>query len=686
MAGRTRSSVTSSASSPRFSSISKADAAPGTIIDLQRLLEPLSDKDPHIRQDACASLSKSSLKHEPRVISALVQRLQDRDTYVRQGAAQALGQLARRGDEASISGLSARLSDADPNVRRVAANSLGQIAPRGPTSAVAALLGRLDDKDGGVRRAALRALEKVADKSDGKVLTALFSRTSDGEAFVRHAAVETLSRLAEEGDAEVVNRLLELLNSDRDERVRWAATEALGRLAVRGDSRVLTALLARLDDEADSVRRAAANALGHVTFAPLQELELQERQIAELEFRGAHEINSRDKTISQLEERHSMEVRRLQQRVEELEDQLRQEVSVRDRQIEEMQEQLEEQSWTCRVNEFLPHAGAVTQFLETLPAMAGPESHGKEVLAPIWALRCARKAGGAGDKDGQDKRWLLSVFELFEQLSTGSVTAEDITDARPLDVYVHQGEDGAWGLYCCSRHRLLALLMRQACARNEFFRVKCTLRPKDDQGYWSWQWSNFYDGGDGLRVQPHGGSGPRGSVNGSQTSSRMSLMAGSGFGGGGIRSSPSTPRAGGPRTASIGRSGALATGAEASEESLQPRSPRSSQQRLSAPGPMLKRVPLRAGSGAGGGAGHARNRGPSSGRLAARASSGDVGPGGLGHASESGSAEPGTPVQHAAHDAAAAAGYPGGCQPPSANAANVPTVTMSLDLDGDAVR
>merc|ERR1719409_2045155 len=155
-------------------------------------------------------------------------------------------------------------------------------------------------------------MDKAAEKSDMKVFTALFGKTADGEAFVRHAAVDVLSRLAEEGDAEVVSRLLVLLDSDTDSRVRWAATEALGRLAVRGDSRVLTALLARLDDEADSVRRAAANALGHVTFAPLQELELQERHIAEIEFRGAHEVAARDRTIADLEERHAQEVSQLQ--------------------------------------------------------------------------------------------------------------------------------------------------------------------------------------------------------------------------------------------------------------------------------------------------------------------------------------------------------------------------------------
>lgn len=371
-----------------------------------------------------------------------------------------------------------------------------------------------------------------------------------------------------------------------------------------------------------------------------------------------------------------METRRLQQRVEELEDQLRQEVSDRDRQIKELREQLEDHGWTARVNEFLPHAGVVTQFLETLPALVGAAGHGKEVVAPVWALRCAKRAGGTGDKEAQDKRWLLSVFELFEQLSTGRVTAEDITDTRPLDVYVHRGEDGAWGLYCCSRHRLLALLMRQACARNELLRVKCILRPKDDQSYWGWQWSNFYDGGDGLQVQPHGGPGPRFSIgNGSQTSSRMSLPAGSLCGGGG-RSAPSTPRVGRSAT-SVGRSSGVALG-EGVEDMHPARSPRTVQ-RLSAPATLAaKRAagPLKAGSGSGGGAGQAKSRGPSgSGMFAPRAKDESAGslPRPESAPPESTSSSVAVPAE------SAPVGYPGAPSPMS----NVPTVAMSLDLDGD---
>eukprot|EP00928_Gymnodinium_smaydae_P013301 TRINITY_DN14864_c0_g1_i3.p1 TRINITY_DN14864_c0_g1~~TRINITY_DN14864_c0_g1_i3.p1 ORF type:complete len:685 (+),score=74.96 TRINITY_DN14864_c0_g1_i3:62-2116(+) len=522
------------ATSPKVAGSTGAEIAPthGRIVaalgdrdhvSIEELLKPLNSNDPHLRQASCQALARPSLRGDPRVASALIARLEDRDQYVRQAAANTLGQVSRRGDESSITALISHCADSDPGVRRVSAIALGQVVQRGNSAATAGLLARLEDRDGGVRRAALKSLEKVTDKGDSKVLGALFSRTTDGEAFVRHTAVEVLSRLAEEGDSNVVSRLLVLLDTDRDARVRWAATEALGRLAVRGDSRVLTALLARLDDEADSVRRAAANALGHVTFAPLEELRMQERHIAEVEFRGAHEVATRDKTITELEERHSLEVACLQRRVDELEDKLRREVEDRDRRIKALEDRSMEMGWLSRVAEFMPHAVRVTQFLETLPSLAGPESHGIEVTAPVWALRCVRASGtdaiakpkrgsltghdDAAAPDGKDKRWLLTLFELFEQLSTGRVTSMELTERKPLDVYVHRGDDDAWGLYCVSRHRMLALLMRQACVRSELMWVRCVIRPKNDQSFWGWQWTNFYDGGDGLFVTMAGNSG-----------------------------------------------------------------------------------------------------------------------------------------------------------------------------------
>lgn len=118
----------------------------------------------------------------------------------------------------------------------------------------------------------------------------------------------------------------------------------------------------------------------------------------------------------------------------------------------------------------------------------------------------------------------------------------DLTESRPLDVYIHRSEDDSLGLYCCSRHRLLALVMWQACARNELHTVRCVIRPKDDQSYWSWQWSNHFDGSDGFMVQPV-----------------TPTMASSVGRGGPGSSAPSSPRQATSRKATMGRQSASET-------------------------------------------------------------------------------------------------------------------------------
>jgi len=484
------------------------------------LLRPLKNPDQHVRQAACQALAKCDCRSDIQIIEALVCRLrEDKDIYVRQAAAGALGQAARRGDEAAWKALAQRCGmDSDAGVRRLCCLSLAQVAPKGCATVVGALAGRLEDKDGGVRRSALKGLEKVSEKGDEQVLAALFLRTTDSEAFVRHTAVEALAKLSNDGNPEVVARFLELNDTDNDARVRWSATEGLGRVAVRGDSRVMANLLAMLDDESETVRRAAAGALGRVTFAPLQELELQEVHIQEIETHSRNEVNALQAVIGQMREKHQEEVSILQRRNYDLEEELKRSTEERDEHIRRLEARIREQEMFERAGEFLPHAGKVMSFLDTLPQLAAQSSQGTEIYAPVWALRCVRGHGPTGCGPGpgkggapncsfledsspsKDKRELLDLFDLFEQLSTGRVTPLDLTETKPLDVYVHEGEDGVWGLYCCSRHRLLAMLMRQACARNEHIVVKCIIRPKDGLGYWGWHWNNFYDGGDGLNM------------------------------------------------------------------------------------------------------------------------------------------------------------------------------------------
>jgi len=256
------------------------------------------------------------------------------------------------------------------------------------------------------------------------------------------------------------------------------------------------------------------------------------------------------------------------------------------------------------------------QFMETLPELASSANYGTEVIAPVWALRCARGTGpeistknqqkksivGSSGRiddlspDGKNKRWLLSLFELFEQLSSGKITSMELTETTPLDVYVHRrNEEEGYGLYCCSRHRLLALLMRQAAARNELHTVRCILRPKEDQSFWAWQWAGQYDGSDGLNVQPTTvGFQPlqNGSGAGSPNSSRFSLS----YRGG---STPTSPRFAGASS----RFGASPTASNSGASVIPAIADASPEQAVATEEQRLPSSPRRRGAGSGRGRG-----------------------------------------------------------------------------------
>eukprot|EP00434_Breviolum_minutum_P007446 symbB.v1.2.006568.t1/scaffold392.1/size213825/4 len=130
-------------------------------------------------------------------------------------------------------------------------------------------------------------------------------------------------------------------------------------------------------------------------------------------------------------------------------------------------------------------------------------------------------ASSENSVEAKEKRSMLSLFDLFERVSSGSATPLDLTEASPLDVFVHRLEDGTWGLFCSSHQRLLAFIMRQACNRNELMRVRCVIRSKEDLGYWSWpgafvrplgwHWNCFYDGTDGRTMSPKAQTSPQSS-------------------------------------------------------------------------------------------------------------------------------------------------------------------------------
>ncbi|CAK0834428.1 unnamed protein product [Prorocentrum cordatum] len=81
------------------------------------------------------------------------------------------------------------------------------------------------------------------------------------------------------------------------------------------------------------------------------------------------------------------------------------------------------------------------------------------------------------------------------------ISPMELTEEDPLDVFVHKGPDGKIGLYSRQNRRLTALLLFQACRRDETHRARCIVRSSTD-AYWSGQWRNGYDHGTGLSIRP----------------------------------------------------------------------------------------------------------------------------------------------------------------------------------------
>ena len=69
---------------------------------------------------------------------------------------------------------------------------------------------------------------------------------------------------------------------------------------------------------------------------------------------------------------------------------------------------------------------------------------------------------GGGHEHAQE-----SIFERLEQLLRGCITANEITDNDPLNIFVHEGADSALGFYSRQNRRLMALVMLQVTRREE---------------------------------------------------------------------------------------------------------------------------------------------------------------------------------------------------------------------------
>merc|ERR1711904_133631 len=63
-----------------------------------------------------------------------------------------------------------------------------------------------------------------------------------------------------------------------------------------------------------------------------------------------------------------------------------------------------------------------------------------------------------------------------------------LTEKHPLDVFLHQDTEGTWGLYCCNEQSLLPFLLCQASSRDALQRVRCVVRPTNDDSTWAEHW------------------------------------------------------------------------------------------------------------------------------------------------------------------------------------------------------
>jgi len=197
---------------------------------------------------------------------------EDDDVAVRLAATEALGMLEPTA-LASLGGtaLAARCEDIDRLVRRAALESLAHLEPLQLCAHDDALVGRLRDVDWAVREAALRVLSQLPPQELGAHADALAERLDDSEWLVRRQAVMALSRTPPEQLARhLASLLVRLEDSYRDELgvmpVRVAVVKVLGKLPpALLNSGAASSLVRRLKDIDPTVRRAALDALAHLS-------------------------------------------------------------------------------------------------------------------------------------------------------------------------------------------------------------------------------------------------------------------------------------------------------------------------------------------------------------------------------------------------------------------------------------
>jgi HEAT repeat protein len=182
-------------------------------LGLSELVKVLHEHtDPQVRQYAAYLLGKAK---NPRAIQPLIESLADFDKHVREQAMLALSSIGK----AAIGSLSEAMKEPKWETRYRAAEALGKIADE---KAVRPLIAGLKDSRDHVRYMAAKSLHEIGDSDAIEPLIILLK---DENVHVRTMAVHALRAL---GGKKVKAALMELRETEQDEKVKAAISQALG--------------------------------------------------------------------------------------------------------------------------------------------------------------------------------------------------------------------------------------------------------------------------------------------------------------------------------------------------------------------------------------------------------------------------------------------------------------------------